>query len=109
MAKRPAFSMQSTLPVVTFWQMVRLMFGLPVGSGYIMVNGMAVPEPCRGPLDVGQKFWVVTITDEVPAYQLYWNGVDLDMIWLSRGLVHLTEEAALIHAHALLSASEVQS
>ena len=67
----------------------------------IDINGHQVPEPVREPLQMGQKYWVADVTKWDDEW--YWNDDNRDNLWLERGLIHLTKEAADIHIAALLS------
>ncbi|EPU3934728.1 hypothetical protein ACVWYD_001253 [Morganella morganii] len=69
---------------------------------FIDINGHKVPEPVREPLEVGDRYWVITL--EYGACPHVWTGSDQEIYcWIARGLIHLTEEAANIHIAALLS------
>ena len=68
---------------------------------YIDINGHQVTEPVREPLQEGQEYWVADVTKWDDEW--YWNDDNRDNLWLERGLIHLTKEAADIHIAALLS------
>ncbi|KJF76491.1 hypothetical protein UA45_18385 [Morganella morganii] len=69
---------------------------------FIDINGHQVPEPVRKPLEIGDRYWVITL--EYGACSHVWTGSDQEIYcWIARGLIHLTEEAANIHIAALLS------
>ncbi|HDU8700536.1 TPA: hypothetical protein RG717_002311 [Morganella morganii subsp. morganii] len=68
---------------------------------FIDINGHQVPEPVREPLQTGQEYWVADVTKWDDEW--YWNDDNRDNLWLERGLIHLTKEAADIHIAALLS------
>lgn len=68
---------------------------------FIDINGHQVPEPVREPLQAGQEYWVADVTKWDDEW--YWNDDNRDNLWLERGLIHLTKEAADIHIAALLS------
>jgi hypothetical protein len=78
----------------------------------ISINGFEVPEPVKEPLPVGKRFFIPNLAVTHPQSTLssftFWSGVEADMIWLQRGLIHLTEEAAIEHAKVLLSFTEKQ-
>lgn len=73
----------------------------------ILINGFDVPEPVREPLNQGQAYYIPIIANSFnspnPYAQFMWTGTSIDNHWLSRGLIHLTKEAATLHAEALLS------
>lgn len=69
----------------------------------ITVRGVTfdVPEPVREPLESDTRYWVPDIKDDDWAHAVYWCDDILDAIWLERGLIHLTEAAAVTHARAM--------
>lgn len=71
----------------------------------IKINGFDVPEPCRHPLKDGELFYlppIFSFSGELVAFE--WRNSWPDrMRHLNSGLVHLTKEAAEIHAKALMS------
>lgn len=70
----------------------------------ININGYEVPEPVREPLKVGNSYYRPIITRyESGVLHCKWYGSKFDQYALKTGLVHLTKEAAEIHARALLS------
>lgn len=73
----------------------------PAEPKFIIVNGIQVPEPVREPLEHDQMYWVA----DPSAYDLYggwWASKALEIQCLSRGLIHLTKEAAQTHIDAML-------
>ena len=62
-----------------------------------------VPEPERDPLEVGQTYYTLMFSSGLPVIDYNWVGDTTDFRFLDRGLVHLTKEAAELHAKALLS------
>lgn len=75
----------------------------------IRIGGFDVPEPLRVAPVVGTRYFVPEIESRFEKLSGFsnWDGDELDQRWLARGLVHLTEEAAALHAKALLSFSTV--
>jgi len=74
---------------------------------FIKINGHKVPAPEREPLDIGTRYFVPHLwSGGTVSYR--WGGDNDDQNCLKNGLVHLTEEAALAHAEALLSFTRVQ-
>ena len=71
----------------------------------IRINGIEVPKPLSEAPPLRTQYWTPCITcdgnDLVSANE--WDDVPTDRHLLHRGLVHLTEEAATIHARAWLS------
>lgn len=68
----------------------------------ITVNGFEVPEPIREAPAVGTKCYLACVTKREFVCCLYWDGLPADYHWLRLGLWHSTEEAAVIHAKAML-------
>jgi len=78
-----------------FWQVRRK-------QKTIKVNGFDVPEPLREPLKDNVNYCIPDPKmEDLFDYQT-WTGHKLDMVWLSRGLIHLTKENAIAHAKAML-------
>ena len=72
----------------------------------IRIGDYDVPEPVRESLEDGQVYFAVALLvreDKVPAYKLEWEGDLIDIRLLEQGRIHLTKEAAELHAKALLS------
>lgn len=72
----------------------------------ITVNGIEVPEPIREEPKVGEKYFLVSLTAFTLVTSNPWANDKYDNEWLNKGLVHLTEEAAIAHAEALLAPSQ---
>jgi hypothetical protein len=70
----------------------------------IMVNGFVVPEPVREQPKDGAEYWTPTLQDANYASGWTWlkAGDAFDNNALKRGLIHLTKEAAVAHAKAML-------
>ena len=77
----------------------------PAPAPTIIVNGIEVPEPVREALEVGQRYWLADPTSITFHKKTYWGDDDIDIRILNRGLIHLTEEAAVAHAKAMLAPS----
>jgi hypothetical protein len=79
----------------------------------ITINGHEVPAPVREPLENGQVYWQVSLGNDDMCFQYAWRGdYSGDMLLLKRGLlkrglIHLTREAAIAHAEALLSFTRI--
>ena len=63
-----------------------------------IINGIEVPCPVLEQLTVGTKYTKVVVAYE----ESTWNGWGCDIADLQNGLIHLTKEAAIAHAEALL-------
>lgn len=73
----------------------------------ITVNGIEVPEPVRQPLMDGQKYFTVTVTNPSSLVNsARWNDDKVDNHSLNLGLIHLTREAAQLHAEAMIQPSK---
>lgn len=73
----------------------------------ININGFMVQEPVRNTLAKGTKYYVPNLTNEDYWCVYQWRNDESDNRWLIRGLAHLTKEAAISHAQALLSITQV--
>lgn len=73
----------------------------------ININGYEVPEPVREPLECDQEYWTVEFIGADLSDAYTWEGDDIDKRYLKRGVIHLTKEAAVLHAKALLSFTEI--
>ena len=74
----------------------------------IKINGHDVPAPERVAPPKGIHYWMPSVACECKFHLSVWVNDDFDARCLSRGIVHLTEEAAAAHAEALLSFTEVR-
>ncbi len=69
----------------------------------ININGFEVPEPVREPLPYGTEYYTIELCVDVLRLQYIWNNDRVDARLLKAGIIHLTPEAAELHAKALLS------
>jgi hypothetical protein len=69
----------------------------------ININGIEVPEPMREKPEIGHKYFALSFDYDDGYSEQTWEDHRLDLIWLSRGICHLTRKAAELHAKALLS------
>ena len=72
-------------------------------SKTIRIGEYDVPEPVREPLENGATCWCVDPMAGELVWNYKWNNAVFCHLMLRRGLIHLTKEAAVIHAEALLS------
>ena len=72
----------------------------------ININGHDVPEPVRESLDKEDEYYTISVSSKDAIATYSWNGDSVDCRLLRLGLIHLTREAAEIHAKALLSFTE---
>lgn len=69
----------------------------------ININGYEVPEPVSEKPEVGTKYFTPELTIGGTWCCHVWQDDAADKISLHSGIIHLTEEAAKLHAEALLS------
>ena len=69
----------------------------------IRIGEYDVPEPVREPLERDMEYWIANFALTTLADRFKWCNDKFDSWMLKNGLIHLTEEAAFIHAKALLS------
>ena len=67
------------------------------------IGEYGVPEPVREPLECGQVYFIPGLVELRFVQEFSWQGDVSDKLFLRCGLIHLTKEAAVIHAEALLS------
>ena len=72
----------------------------------INVNGIKVPKPESKELECGQMYWFINLNVKELVEYLYWVNSEQDKLLLERNLIHLTQEAALQHANAILGIKE---
>ena len=103
----PSFSMWVSMGSRQWFSMEPYKFRLKQRT--ININGFEVPEPASDALNIGDKYF--TADPVIPTYhrEYVWWGDSADMEFLKRGIVHLTKEAAIQHAKALLSFTEVKN
>jgi len=71
----------------------------------IQIGGMEVPEPCRTAPDMGTRYHYVSFDQGDFVYDLLWENLKTDHSRLKSGMCHLTKEAAIAHAKALIKVS----
>ena len=69
----------------------------------IRIGEYDVPEPVREPLEKDTEYWIAHFSLAELANRFKWYSDEFDKRVLKNGLIHLTKEAAVIHAKALLS------
>ena len=69
----------------------------------IRIGEYDVPEPVREPLEKDTEYWIPHFSLAVSANRFKWYSDEFDNRVLKNGLIHLTKEAAVIHAKALMS------
>lgn len=78
---------------------------LAIAPDAIVVNGIEVPAPYRGPMQNGQVYGVANPTREGHVSCHIWCDDDVDRMWLERGRIHLNAAAAAAHGRAMAAAS----
>jgi len=69
----------------------------------IKINGHEVFEPYKEELEYGTEYFYPCISYPDGYGSFCWNGYGDNFYHLNAGIVHLTKEAAIKHAEALLS------
>ena len=69
----------------------------------IRIGEYDVPEPLRVKPNIKEKYYFVTFKVEDNVHSYFWYNNNVDNQLLSNGVVHLTREAAELHAKALIS------
>lgn len=78
---------------------------LTVAPDTIVVNGIEVPAPYRGPMEHEQMYWVADPSHRKYALCVCWGGNSTGRMFMERGLIHLDEQAAAAHGRAMAAAS----
>ena len=68
----------------------------------MITRTITYPAPYRGQMEVGQMYFIPEVTSDDFHTYIQWMNDGCDTMWQSNGLVHLTEEAAIAHAKALI-------
>ena len=71
----------------------------------IRIGELEVPEPVREALADGGTYYGADPSDEDFYMTLTWDDDAVDFMLMGRGLIHLTKEAAIEHAKALILVS----
>lgn len=66
-----------------------------------VVNGFTVPAPLRVAPAYGDSYFVSAFSAEQFCSLACWVNDSIDKRWLERGLIHLTEDAAIANAKAM--------
>lgn len=69
----------------------------------ININGHEVPEPLRVAPSADTIYWVPSLCGKDYYINLTWINDEFDLRILKKGILHLSKEAAIAHAKALLS------
>lgn len=73
----------------------------------IRIGNFDVPEPMREKPEIDTGYWFVDPGGDEKVLEYVWINDQVDNRLLNRGLMHTTKDAAIIHAKALFSFSEV--
>lgn len=71
----------------------------------IKIGDVEVPEPERVAPNKGTDFWVADPCSQYHTIAREWTNSSKDMLWLSRGRVHLSPAAAIAHTEAEILAT----
>lgn len=74
----------------------------------IRIGNFDVPEPMLGKPENGTEYFYVSCSSKRGVRSEFWHGYETDNLILKRGICHTTKEAALAHAKALFSFSEIK-
>jgi hypothetical protein len=70
------------------------------------INGYEFPEPVREPLNRGQEYYLVDLTNSTGFFKNIWDDCFVDVLWLKRGLIQLSIEGAEAQYKAMVKALE---
>ena len=73
----------------------------------IRIGEYDVPEPLRVKPNMAETYYIVRFSMVNDVCSSSWINDDIDNKLLSKGLVHLTREAAILHAKALISLTKL--
>ena len=74
----------------------------------ININGYEVPEPVRERLPTDEVYFYAKASKSNGIDERGWNNCVFDYNLLRSGMIHKTEEAAELHAKALLSFTKIE-
>lgn len=74
----------------------------------ININGFEIPEPLRIKPETGAIYFFPCFERSEHFKSLVWKDDRIDNITLSHGVCHFTKEAAIAHAEALLSFTQIK-
>lgn len=69
----------------------------------ININGFEIPEPVREPPKEGENIWLSNVDDHPGFLLTQWKNTKCQNFWLSKGMIHRSEAAAVLHTKALWS------
>ena len=91
------------------WDVFRMSCEYRVKPKTIRIGEYDVPEPMREIPVHGTSYYVVDIVSPDSPMEYMWVNDPADNNWLRLGIVHSTRDAAVLHAEALLSLTEVRN
>lgn len=74
----------------------------------IRIGDIDVPEPLRVPPDEDTYYYTPCPSFAVVYERCLWDGGEFDLRQLENGLAHLTKEAAITHAKAIISLTKIK-
>ena len=75
----------------------------------IRIGEYDVPEPMREIPAWGTTYYVVDTVVPISPRKYTWVGDTSDISWFNIGILHSTRDAAVLHAQALISLTEVHN
>lgn len=72
----------------------------------ITVNGIEVPEPIRETPKIGDQYYLAYPVSSSEFVSYFWTNAREEKMWIEKGLLHLTKEAAIAHAKAMIAPSQ---
>ena len=74
----------------------------------IRIGNYDVPEPLRVAPENESYYYAITIGDSSDSIMIKWRGDPYDLRKLKNGLAHANQEAAELHAEALISLTQTK-
>jgi hypothetical protein len=68
----------------------------------IRIGGYDVPAPLREGPECNAVFYIVDSNADAGYIESRWRNTAIDYLWLRRGRLHTTKEAAQLHARAIV-------
>jgi hypothetical protein len=91
------------------WEVLRMSCEYRVKPKTIRIGEYDVPEPMREMPAPDTKYYVADTVSPSSPREFLWRRDSADINWFNLGIVHSTKDAAVLHAKALLSLTEVRN
>lgn len=72
------------------------------------INGFSVPIPLKEPPPAMTKYFLIDLSNYSFSANITWNNLDIEQMWLERGLIFLEKEDAVANAKAMLGINPEQ-